>query len=93
MQDIVISNGQNVLDAMVQYFGDLEQAFDFALEQNLSVSDFVEPGVFTTALEPNKANVKIIETLNKPEWIPATNDNQEPSGIGIGAIGIDFEIG
>lgn len=74
MQSIVISEGQSLPDIVLQYFGDLEQMYPFALEQNLSVSEQPEPGTYYTKLKANVANRNIVEELNKPGNVPATND-------------------
>ncbi len=93
MRDIIISEGQGLLDAVVQNFGDLEQAFDFAIEQGLSVSDFIAPGTYKTALKVESKNIQIVETLNSPHWMYALNYEKPDEGIGISGIAVDFEIG
>lgn len=92
MRRIVISEGQTLQDVVLQYFGSLEALYPFSEEQKISTTAMPSPGVYTTYLKPIKAVSKVIDTLNKKGWIPASNII-EPEGIGVGRIGLDFEIG
>lgn len=94
MQNIVVKNGQNLLDAAILHCGSLEAAFEAAVANDISISD--EPITGQAILMPDPINKAVVEYFDVNKYLPATNDTYTApivsEGIGFWTIGTDFII-
>ncbi len=86
--------GQSFLDMVVQLTGNIDNALDMALKNNVSITDNIAIGAeFTAVSTTNKSVVEYMENNN-----PATAINTEDStltiyeGISFWAIDNDFIV-
>lgn len=92
-----VKQGQSFFDMVIQGTGDINQAFDMAVLNQLSATDRLSIG---DIIEPNKNLKTSIVRLFQKDNIPATELNNDheiltvpPAGIGFMAVGVTFKIG
>ncbi len=80
----------SIFDVALAQFGSIEQAFDLALENNISLTDNIAGKMLnTTLVATNPATVNYYRNNNV---MPATAAKSSGEGIGYWAIGIDFVV-
>lgn len=87
---------QSLLDLAIQHTGSVENAFDLALANGLSLTDDLEAGDWLVANSQElKANKDILSYYTAKNIQPATAITaavEQPQGISYWAIGINFII-
>lgn len=92
---IEIKDNQSVFDIGLQYGGDMEAVFDWAVENGLSITDDLKAG--DRYPEPKVVNKKRADEIANKGYIFATavvmdEDEFLLQGIGYWAINIDFIV-
>ena len=94
--DIVILDGQSVLDIAVQCYGSAAAAFDIALANNISITDDLTAGHLLSLPDSEYYNKNIAEYFKNKGIYPATGvtdafmEELTDKGIGEMIIVIDF---
>ncbi|MNE48597.1 hypothetical protein D3C80_1430710 [compost metagenome] len=84
-------HGQSIFDLAIQHCGDVSAAWDIAKANGLSVTQALVPGQLVSV--PDPVNVPISGYfLARGITIATAPHFSDPSGIGQGRIGIDFQI-
>ncbi len=96
MQKTIFHN-QSLLDFAIQNTGDIESLFDFASENNLSITDSLSPGEKLIVPDNTKKDVDILNYYTDKEILPATAikyiQDETEIGIGFMKIGSTFIVG
>lgn len=94
---IKINDNQSPFDVAVQHGGSVEAAFQWAIENNLSVTDELQKGEEYSS--PEVTVKKVQQEFSAKNWIPATMATTDDEGgelllegIGYWAIGTDFIV-
>lgn len=96
MSNTIVYQGQSFLDKVLETTGSIENAFEMALLNGVSITDDVETGqqVATTAVSNTFIKASFNE-LNRPATALRTMPAPTEPGVGIGnmTIGVTFKIG
>ncbi len=87
----IVKPGQTVWDMAMEKTGTIETAFEIAEMNNISPTGILAAG--TVLIVPEVQVSEVVEYLRVNEITPASYESSPPTGIGIGAIGDDFNIG
>lgn len=93
MRTITVKDRQSLLDLSVQYCGDVQSVFDFALLNGLSITEELKTGMQLQA--PPPAVKRIADYFRINGFEPATADFSAytgEEGIEFWAIEVDFVI-
>lgn len=96
MSDKIVNQGQSFLDKVLETTGSIENAFEMAILNGVSITDDVEIAQQVVASKvSNKAVKATFNEYNKPAT--AMKKPPKPPGLGTGigymAIGVNFKIG
>lgn len=93
MRNITVRDRQNMMDVAIQHSGSIEAAFDWAVLNNISVSDELGTGM---KLMPGAiTNTIMVSLFEAGSIVPATKDSGaaiQPGGINYMQIGTDFKV-
>jgi len=83
-----VFNGQSLLDKAIETTGDIENAFDMAILNGISMSQDLPIGIeLKVATITNKTIVSFFTDFNRPATAISTLDKQQ-----IESLGIDYMI-
>lgn len=94
---VTVLHNQSILDIAIQYTGMVENSFDIAVYNGLSVSDSLSSGMNITIPEGIDTDVDVINDFSSKILQPATGITDEsivPTGKGIGwmQVGTSFKV-
>lgn len=95
MQTITVRDRQSLLDLSVQYCGDVQNVFDIALTNELSIT---ETEILDTGMQlqiPPSLNKAVAEYFRTGYYFPATAEvveNTADGGIEFWAVEVDFFV-
>ncbi len=93
MSKTTVHQGQSVFDKAIELTGSVENAFELALANGLSITDSLEIGHELTALQPTRKRIaELFNEKNRPasEIIYAFQD--DASGIGAMILSTNFIV-
>jgi len=96
MSDKIVYQGQSFLDKVLETTGSVENAFEMAILNGVSITDDVEIAQQVVAAKvSNKAVKSIFNEYSRPATAMKKRPNPPGLGIGIGSmmIGVNFKIG
>lgn len=94
--NINVLHSQSLLDLAIQHTGSVENAFDLALANGLSLTDDLEAGesiqLIAYGIQQNKDILNYYTAKNIQPATAITAAVEQPQGISYWAIGIDFIV-
>ena len=86
----ILYNGQSILDKAIENTGDVENAFDLALLNQISLTDTLKTGT-SIKLSPitNSKVVDFFNDYNKPATALSNMDLEQIENLGIGEMIIE----
>lgn len=92
--NIIVDEGQNMMDVALQYLGDMSGVFDLANANGISITELLAPG--DQLVLPAAINTGAAEYFEERAIVIATDDNdsvaQKPGGINYMEIEFDFIV-
>lgn len=94
-QEITTLNGQSAVDITIQHTGSVAAIVDFAIANNISITQNLNAGTVLKTVSPNEK--RVVDYYSVKKLTPATSKSERKAtrrrGIGNMTVGQDFKVG
>lgn len=86
---LVVKNGQDIFDVVLQEFGTLDNLGQFITDNGLSINDYISSGQELTINNENTGELRVKNSFEKANFV-VMNADEEQLATTIGAFNGDF---